>query len=295
MSSPPTWPTPPAARSSRSWARRRAASRRSSSSSGSSGPRSRTTRPTALLEDPALDHWRHWLARAAHVPPVPADRAGGEDHHREGRLRRLRLVAALRGAARRASASTSTARTSLALEAAMAKLYSADRDERRGRRRGRHRRARSPGCARARRSSTRSSSTSRSTTGCAATRRGSRRATSRTRRPTTPSQALIDAIVLALRRRPALLPPQGEAARPRPARALRPLRAASPTTRRRRRWDEARGSRRRRLRRLLGRGGRRSSSGSSTRAGSTLRVRPDKRPRRLLRDERPGRPPVRAS
>ena len=106
----------------------------------------------------------------------------------------------------------------------MARLYDSDRDMRRAAGEA-ITEALGPGCGRGRSCSTRSSRTSRSTTGCAATRPGSRPATSRTRRPTRPSQALVDAADLALRGGPAVLPPQGAAARARPPRALRPLRA----------------------------------------------------------------------
>ena len=123
---------------------------------------------------------------AAQVPPVPADGAGGEDHHREGRLGRLRLVAPLRGAARRAARRRSTAS-----RAGLARDRDGEALRRRPRRapcsrRGRHRRARARAAHAHVRSSTRSCSTSRSTTGSAATRPGSPPATSRTRRPTRP-------------------------------------------------------------------------------------------------------------
>ena len=136
-----TWPTRRAARSSRGWGRRRPPSRRSSSSSRSSGPRSTTTSREALLADPALDHWRHHLAVAAQVPPVPPLRARGEDRHREDRLRRLGLVAALRGAARRAARRRSTARSRLARDRDGAALRHRPRRAAR-RRRGDHRGAR---------------------------------------------------------------------------------------------------------------------------------------------------------
>ena len=102
------------------------------------------------------------------------------------------LVAALRGAARRAPR-RARRRASCRLETAMARLYSADRDDAPRRPPRRSPRRSSRVCARARTSSTRSCSTSRSTTACAATRPGSPPATSPTRRPTRPSQALIDA------------------------------------------------------------------------------------------------------
>ena len=149
----------------------------------------------------------------------------------------------------------------------------------------------SPACGRARTSSTRSCSTSRSTTGFAATRPGSRRATSSNETTDEAVQALIDGVDVALRRRAALLPPQGAAARARPARPLRPVRAGRrgrrrrrPGTRRERLVVEAyddvlrRGRRDRRtvLRRELDR-----------RAGAARQAH-----RRVLRHHRAGRPPV---
>ena len=104
---------PGARRARRASSRRRAPrSRRSCSSSGSRGPSSRTTPPRRCSPTPALEHWRHWLAVAAQVPAVPAHRAGGEDRHREVRLRRQRLVAAVLGAPRRDAGRRSTARRS---------------------------------------------------------------------------------------------------------------------------------------------------------------------------------------
>ena len=119
---------------------------------------------------------------AAQVPAVPPLGARGADRHREDRLRRLGVVAALRGAARRSP--RRARRASVSLETAMSRLYSPDRDDPGGRRRGDHRAPCRRRSGRAPSSSTRSCSTSRSTTGCAATRPGSRHATSRTRRPT---------------------------------------------------------------------------------------------------------------
>ena len=123
---------------------------------------------------------------AARVPSLPADRARGEDPHREGRLRRLGVVAALRGGARR-----HPRRARGRGRAGRARVGDGEALLGRSRRapgggRGGHRGAAARRSGPAPRSSTRSSSTSGSTTGCAATRRGSRRATSPTRRPTTP-------------------------------------------------------------------------------------------------------------
>ena len=86
----------------------------------------------ALLADPALDHWRHCARLAPQVPAVPAQRAGGEDPHREDRLRRLGLVAALRGAARRAPRRRSTARSRRARDGDGAALLDRPRRAARG-------------------------------------------------------------------------------------------------------------------------------------------------------------------
>ena len=274
--SPRTWPTPPAARSSRSSARRPRASRRSSSSSASSGPRSTTSPADGAARRPGARPLAPLALGAARVPALPAHRAGGEDHHREGRLGRLRLVAALRGGARRASASTSRARRS------------PSRSRRRWRSSTRPtatcgaappRRSpprSSPGSARARRSSTRSSSTSGSTTGCAGypTWISSRNLANETTDDAV--QALVDAADLALRRAAALLPAQGEAARARPARALRPLRARRRRLRRRRPGTRRAGSSSTPTATSRARPAP-PSSGSSTTTGSTRRCGPDKR------------------
>ena len=208
------------------------------------------------------------LARgAARLPPLPPDRAGGEDRHREGRLGRLVVVAPLRGGARR--------------------------DPRRPRRRARAGRARDRDVAALPRRPGRAPRRRRGGHGGAAAdaadahvrlqhdpprqvdRRpaarlpdvdhvpqprerdlGRRRAGAGRRRH------------LPLRRPAAVLPAEGEAARARPARALRPLRAG-----RRGRDEDAleRGAadRRRRVLELLGRGRRGRRAVLRRRAGST--------------------------
>ena len=120
------------------------------------------------------------------VPPVPPHRAGGEDRHREDRLRRRGVVATLRGAARRAPR-LARRRGGLARDGDGAALRHRPRRAPHGRR-GDHRGARPRPSHADVRLQHDPASTSRSTTGCAATRRGSRRATSRTRRPTRPSR-----------------------------------------------------------------------------------------------------------
>ena len=77
---------------------------------------------------------------------------------------------------------------------------------------------------------------------------------------------------VALRRRPALLPPQGAPARARPARPLRPLRPVG-SDGEKTSWDEARGSSSTRTRTSRTRPAR-SSRASSTTAGSTGRCDP---------------------
>ena len=54
----------------------------------------------ALLASGELESWRHWLKLRAEVPPVRPDRARGEDPHREVRLRLRRLGSPLRRAPR---------------------------------------------------------------------------------------------------------------------------------------------------------------------------------------------------
>ena len=255
-----------------------------------------------LLQDPALDRWRHWLAAQRVFRPYlltePEEKIVTEKGV-SGVSSWSRLYEEVLGAIR---VDLDGEPEPVALETAMSKLYrptatSAAAPPRPSRR------PRSRGCARARRSSTRSCSTSRSTTGSAATRRGSPPATSRTRRRTTPCRR-SSMPHLPLRRPAAVLPAEGEAARARPARALRPLR-----TRRRGRDEDAleRGAqhRRRAYADVLGRG-----RGA---VAAVLRRRVDRRsgparqaPRRLLRDTVPGvhpyvfhelhrRPPPRSS
>ena len=243
----------------------------------------------ALLADAALDDWRHHLRVAAQVPAVPALRAGGEDRHREDRLGRRGVVAALRGAARRAPG-LARRRGASSLETAMARLY-----EHRPRRAARRRPRRSPrrsarACGRARSSSTRSCSTSRSTTGCAATRPGSRRATSRTRRPTRRSRRS------SRRRRRATTCRSATTGSRRgcsgstgssTTTASRP----SPTDAEKTSVGRGAADRRRRVRRLLGRG--RRDRRALLRRPVDRRARPARQAhRRVLRDDRAGRPPV---
>ena len=108
------------------------ASRRSSSSSGSSGPRSRTSRPRQLLEDPALDHWRHWLSAQRVFRPYlltePEEKILTEKAV-SGVSAWSRLYEEVLGGIR---VDLEGEAEPVALETAMAKLYSADRDERRG-------------------------------------------------------------------------------------------------------------------------------------------------------------------
>ena len=110
----------------------------------------------------------------------------------------------------------------VALEIALSRLFSPDRDVRRTTRRARHRGAPARACACAATCSTRCWPRRWSTTGCAATRTGSRAATSPTRRPTSRSQALVDAVRGRYELAAPLVPAEGAAARPRPARGLRP-------------------------------------------------------------------------
>ena len=137
----------------------------------------------ALLASEELEHWRHWLRTVRKFRPYvltePEEKILTEKSV-SGFSAWDRLYDELLGAIK-----VDLDGTEIGFEEAMAKLYSADRDERR--------RASEavtvslgPGCARAPSSSTRSPSTSRSTTGCAGTRPGSARATSRTTRPTRP-------------------------------------------------------------------------------------------------------------
>ena len=157
----------------------------------------------------------------------------------KARLGRLRVVAPLRGAARRAARRRSTARRS-SLETAMARLYDADRDDPRGRCGGGHRGARARASdAHVRlqhdparqvdrrpaarlpdldlRAQPRERDDRRGGPGARSTRRRSR----------------YDVAA-------ALLPAQGAAARARAARALRPLRAGRRGHARRTSWDDAR-------------------------------------------------------
>ena len=228
-------------------------------------------------------------AVAVEVPAVPPHRAGRADPDREVRLGRLGVVAALRGAARVAPRCRSTGRSSRSRRrwrssTTPSATCGAPRPRRSPRRS-------SPACARARPSTTRSCSTSRSTTGCAATRPGSRPATSPTRRPTTrcrrsstpPSPATTSRSATTASRR---------AARARPALALRPLRAGGEGHE-----QDAVGrgaiARRRGVRRLRA-GGRRHRR-AVLRGELDRRAGPPRQAaRRLLRDRRPGRPPVRA-
>ena len=163
-------------------------------------------------------------AHRAPLPPAPALRARGEDPRREGADRPQRVGAAVRGADRRRSQvdMRGRRRAGLARGRALAAALRPTATVRARRRRARDRRAGArPAHARLRRS-TRCWPTRWSTTGCAATRTGWRAATSPTRRPTSRSQALVDGRPQPLRAAAPLVPPEGAAARARPARRLRP-------------------------------------------------------------------------
>ena len=138
-----------------------------------------------LVQDPALDRWRHWLAAQRVFRPYlltePEEKIVTEKGV-SGVSSWSRLYEEVLGAIR---VDLDGEPEPVALETAMSRLYRTDRDERRVAAEAVTARC-SRRCGRARSSSTRSSSTSRSTTGCAATRRGSPPATSRTRRRTTP-------------------------------------------------------------------------------------------------------------
>jgi len=140
-------------------------------------------RAEALLADEALARWRHWLRTVRKFRPYllsePEEKIVTEKSV-SGVSAWGRLYEELLGALR-----VQLDGDEVSLEEAMAKLYAADRDERR-RASEAVTDALEPGLERARTSSTRSCSTSRSTTGCAATRRGSRPATCATTRPTRP-------------------------------------------------------------------------------------------------------------
>ncbi len=110
----------------------------------------------------------------------------------------------------------------VALDVALSRLMSPDRDAARRTSPSASPRRWSRRCAPAATSSTRCSPTRRPTTGCAPIPTGSRRATSPTRPPTSRSQALVEAVRDALRAPAPLVSPQGAAARHRPARRLRP-------------------------------------------------------------------------
>ena len=163
-------------------------------------------------------------AHRAPLPPAPAHRARGEDPRREGADRPHRLDAAVRGADRRRSRSSSTdgGRAGLARGRALAPVLA----------RPRRARATPPSASpprsqpglrtRALRRSTRCSPTRWSTTGCATTRTGwpSRNLA---------NEASDESVAGADRGRPRplrapapLVPAEGAAARARPARRLRP-------------------------------------------------------------------------
>ena len=139
----------------------------------------------ALLEDPALDHWRHWLSAQRVFRPYLLTEPEEKILTEKAVSRRLGLVAALRGGARRHPRRPRRSRARRARDGDGQALLGRPRRAP-GAAEARHRRRCSRRSAPAPRSSTRSSSTSGSTTGCVATRPGSRRATSPTRRPTTP-------------------------------------------------------------------------------------------------------------
>ena len=204
---------------------------------------------------------------APQVPAVPPLRARGADRHREDRLRRVGVVAALRGAARRAPR-RARRRGAVARDGDGAAVRPRPRHAPRGRR-GDHRGAR-PGAADA------DVRVQHDPPGQGDRRpparlpdldlvpqpreRDDRRGRRRARRGDD----------LPLRRRPAVLPAQGAAARARPPRALRPLRARLDGHGEGPLGGRA-ADRRRRVHRVLGRGRRASSRASSTTAGSTGR------------------------
>ena len=265
---------PRAARSSRGSARRRPRSRRSSSSSRSNGPPRRTTSPSALLADPALDHWRHHLALAAQVPARTSSPS-----RRSGSSRRRPSPASRRGRGSTRSSSARSASRSTARRCRSRRRWRGctTRTATRGARLPRRSPRRSaPGSGRGRSSSTRSSRTSRSTTGCAATRPGSRPATSRTRRRTRPSTRS------SRRRRPATTSRSATTASRRGCSgidrldALRPLRAGLDGRARRRRGTRLGGSSSTRTASSRTRPAR-SSRASSTTSWIDAPVRPDKR------------------
>ena len=179
--------------------------------------RRRAARPrrTGLLPPPP--------AHGAALPPAPAERARGADPDREVDQRLERLDAAVRRAdlldRGRAGRQGDARRGALAARLPLA------RGAPRGRRRG-HARAASPACARAHSSSTRCSSTRRPTTACATTdhwlaarnlgERGERRV----------GRGAGRGRHGPLRAGAPLVPAEGEAARHRPPRRLRPHGAA---------------------------------------------------------------------
>ena len=128
-------------------------------------------------------------AHRAALPAAPALRARGEASSPRSRSRgRSAWDAPVRGAGLRDRRPAPTTSEPVALEVALSRLFSPDREVRRYGRRGGHRGARSRACARAATSSTRCWPTRWSTTGCATTRTGWRAATWPTRRPTSRSR-----------------------------------------------------------------------------------------------------------
>ena len=224
--------------------------------------------------------------RAARLPSLPADRAGGEDPHREGRQRRLGVVAAVRGGARRHPRRPRRPRARRARDRDGQALLVRSR--------------RAPGSGRGGHGRPAADDPDPHLDLQLDPRRQvDRRPAARLpdldhvaeprQRDVRRRRAGADRRDhLALRRAAALLPPEGEAPRPRPALALRPVRPG-----RRRRLEDVveRGAahRRRRVLQLLDRG--------RQRRRAVLRRRLDRcpgaarqAPRRLLRDERPRRP-----
>ena len=162
-------------------------------------------------------------AHRAPLPPAPAHRARGEDPRREGAHRPHGVDAAVRGAGRRRSPSSSTDDAEpVSLEVALSRLFAPDRDVRRDA----AERVTSRAPARPAHARLRVQHAARRQDGrrpaALATRTGWPAATSPTRPPTSRSQALIEAVRDALRAPAPLVPAEGAAARARQARRLRP-------------------------------------------------------------------------
>ena len=113
-------------------------------------------RAEELLADEALELLRPPPAQRSPLPPASADRARGEDPHREVDRQPERLGAAVRGAGGGAARRRSMT-SELPLDVALGRLQAPDREVRASGRRGGVRQRSRRACARARSSTTRSS------------------------------------------------------------------------------------------------------------------------------------------